>query len=90
MQMISKEDLNSAELETLTTSRSPMTDITANGEVRTNEEATVYVRELDMKVLEDTPAFLSLGELCDETRILLRVDQRSKTTSHQKMYSDTV
>ena len=48
MHMISKKDLNSAELETVTTSRSPMTVITANGEVQTNEEATVYVRELDI------------------------------------------
>ena len=70
MHMISKKDLNSAELETLTTSRSPTTVITANGEVQTHEEATVYVKELDifltMKVLEDTPAVLSLGKLCDE------------------------
>ena len=70
MHMISKKDLNSAELETLTTSRSPTTVITANGEVQTHEEATVYVKELDifltMKVLENTPAVLSLGKLCDE------------------------
>ena len=37
---------------------------------RTNEEATVHVRELDifltMKLLEDTPAVLSLGKLCAE------------------------
>ena len=70
MHMISKKYLNSAELETVTTSRSPLTDISANGEVQTNEEATVYVRELNifltMKLLEDTPAVLSLGKLCDE------------------------
>ena len=70
MHMISKKDLNSAELETVTTSRSPTTVITANGEVQTNEQAIVYVKELDifltMKVLEDTPAVLSLGKLCDE------------------------
>ena len=48
MHMISKKDLNSAELETVTTLRSPMTVITANGEVQTNEEVTAYVRELDM------------------------------------------
>ena len=70
MHMISKIDLNSAELETVATSRSPTTVITANGEVQTHEEATVYVKELDifltMKVLEDTPAVLSLGKLCDE------------------------
>ena len=38
--------------------------------MQTREEATVYVKKLDtfwtMKVLEDTPAFLSLGKLCDE------------------------
>ena len=70
MHMISKRDLNSAELETLTTLRSRTTVITANGEVQTHEEATVYVKELDifwaMKVLGDTPAVLSLGKLCDE------------------------
>ena len=70
MHMISKEDLNSAELETVTTSRSPMTVISANGEVQTYEEATVYVRELEkfltMKLQEDTPAVFSLGALRDE------------------------
>ena len=68
MHMISEKASNSAELETVTTSRSPTTVITPNGEVETNEEATVYVRELDifltMKVLEDTPAVLSLWKLC--------------------------
>ena len=46
MHMISKKDLNSAEMDTLTTSTSPTTVITANGEVQTNEEDTVYVQEL--------------------------------------------
>ena len=57
-------------METLTKSCSPTTFITANGEVQTHEEATVYVKELDifltMKVLENTPAVLSLEKLCDE------------------------
>ena len=70
MQMISKKDLSDAEMDTLTKSYSPPTVITANGEVQTHEEATVYVKELDifltMKVFEDTPAVLSLGKLCDE------------------------
>ena len=34
-------------MDTLTRSRSPMTVITANGEVQTHEEATVYVKDLD-------------------------------------------
>ena len=70
MHMISKKDLNSAEMDTLTKSCSPTIVITANGEVQTHEEATVYVKELDifltMEVLENTPAVLSLGKLCDE------------------------
>ena len=70
MQMISKKDLSDAEMDTLTKSCSPTTVITANGEVQTHEDATVYVKELDvfltLKVLENTPAVLSLGKLCDE------------------------
>ena len=67
MHMISKKDLSDAEMDTLTKSCSPTTVITANGEVQTHEEATVYVKELDilltLKVLENTPAVLSLGKL---------------------------
>ena len=70
MHMISKKDLSDAEMDTLTKSCSPTIVITANGEVQTHEEATVYVKELDifltMKVLDNTPAVLSLGKLCDE------------------------
>ena len=65
MHVVSKKDLNSAELETIRTSRSPTTVMTANGEVRTNKEATVYVKDLDLfvKVMlrEETRAVLSLG-----------------------------
>ena len=70
MHMISKKDLSNAEMDTLTKSCSPTKVITANGEVQTQEEAIVYVKELGilltMKVLENTPAVLSLGKLCDE------------------------
>ena len=70
MHMISKNDLSDAEMETLTKSCSPTIVVTANGEVQTHEEATVYVKELDifltMKVLDNTPAVLSLGKLCYE------------------------
>ena len=47
MHMISKKDLNSAEMDTLTKSCSPTIVITANGEVQTHEEATVCVKELE-------------------------------------------
>ena len=67
--MISKKDLNSSELETMRTSRSPTTVMMANGEVQTKEEATVYVKQLDLFVkvmfLEETPVVLSLGKLCE-------------------------
>ena len=68
--MISKKDLSDAEMDTLTKSCSLAIVITASGEVQTHEEAMVYVKELGtfltMKVLENTPAVLSLGKLCDE------------------------
>ena len=58
MHVISKKDLSDAEMDTLTKSCSPTIVITASGEVQTHEEATVYVKELDifftMKVLENT------------------------------------
>ena len=45
MHIVSKKDLNSAELETMRTSRSPTTVMTANGEVQAREEATGYVKQ---------------------------------------------
>ena len=70
MHLISKKDLSNAEMDTLTKSCSPTIVITANGEVQTHEEAIVYVKEmyifLTMKVLDNTPAVLSFGKLCDE------------------------
>ena len=68
MHMISKKDLSYAEMDTLTKSCSLTIIITANGEVQTHEEAIVYIKEFDifftLKVLENTPAVLSLGKLC--------------------------
>ena len=70
MHTVSKKDLNNAEFETVRISKSPTTVVTANGGVLAKEEATVYVRELDLFVrvmlLEDTPAVLSLGKLCED------------------------
>ena len=78
MHMVSKKDLNSAELETMSTSRSPTTVMTANGEVHTREEATVYVKQLDLIVkvmlLEETPAVISLRE----PWVCIPLHQRSK------------
>ena len=70
LQMVSKRDLNSAEVETMRISKNPTTVMTANGEVQTREEATEYVKELDLfltvTLLEETPAVLSLGKLCED------------------------
>ena len=70
MHMVSKKDLNSAELETMRISRNPTTEMTANGEVQTREETTENVKELDLFVtvmlLEETPAVLFLGKLCED------------------------
>ena len=70
MHMVSKKDVNKAELETVRISKNSTTVVTANGEVLTREEATVYVKELDLFVtvmfLKDTPAVLSLGKLCED------------------------
>ena len=70
MHIVSKKDLNSAELETMRMSRNPTTVMTANGEVQTREDATKYIKELDLFVtvmlLEETPTVLSLGKLCED------------------------
>ena len=68
--VVRRKDLNSTELETVRILKSSTTVVTANGEVLTKEEATVHVRELEIFVtdmlLEDTPAVLSLGKLCED------------------------
>ena len=72
---VSKKDFDSAELETMRTSRSPTTVMTANGEVQTREEATVFVKELDLFVtvllLEEThPQFFHSGSFARIVGIL--------------------
>ena len=70
MHLLSRKDLNSAELDIVRVSRDPTTVITANGDVQTNEEATVYVYDLDLfvtvQIFGDTPAVLSLGQFCED------------------------
>ena len=62
------------------TSRSPTTVMTANGEVQTREEATVYVKEVDLFVtvmlLEETPAVLSLGKLREDHRYTYHISPK--------------
>ena len=68
--MLSKRDLRPVEMDTLRRFRTPTTVVTANGEVQTNEEAQVHVHDLGLfvtvQLLEEPPAVLSLGKLCNE------------------------
>ena len=88
MQMVTKKDLYSGELDTMRTSRSPTTVMTANGEVQTREVATVYVKELDLFVtvmlLEEKPRSAFTRETLRRTWAHVSVEKRSETTSHQK------
>ena len=81
-------------MDTLTKSCSPTIVITANGEMQTHEEATMYVKELDIfltiKVLENTPAVLSLGKLCDENGYSYEWINGQKPHLIKKRDSDTL
>ena len=94
MHMISKKDLSNTEMDTLTKSCSPTIVITANGEVQTHEEAIVNVKELDifltMKVLENTPAVLSLRKLCDENGYSYEWINGQKPHLIEKRFSDNL
>ena len=83
MHMINRKDLNSVELETVTTSRCPTTVITANGEVQTHDEATVYVKELEIFLTMNVLDFSRITEIHMSGPLV-------KTISHQKRCSDTM
>ena len=76
-----KKDSNSAEMDTLTTSRSPTTLKAANGEVQTREEATVLCQRIGYILDNESPggyvsSFIARKAL-RRTRILLWMDQWS-------------
>ena len=75
MHMVSKKDLNSAELETMRTSRNPTTVMTANGKVQTREDGDAAGRNTRSSFAREALR----GSWVD-----LPLDQRSKTTSHPK------
>ena len=86
MHMISKKDLSYAEMDTLTKSCSPTVVITANGEVQTHEEGNGVCQGIGYILDFESPrkhasSIVALKALRLK-RIFLRVDQRSKTTSH--------
>ena len=86
MHIMSKKDLSSDELYTLRRSRSPTVVLTAGGEVQTNEEAQVFVHDLilfvTVQILQETPAVLSLGKLCEDQRQMYA----KRTTSYLLLF----
>ena len=89
MHMLSRKDLNSAEVEIVEVSKSQTTVVTANGEVQTKDEATVYVKEnwiyLGQQCFSKIHRQFSLTrKTLRRSRISLRVDQWSETTTHQR------
>ena len=70
MHMMSKEELSSGKMDTVKRSRTPSVVLMANGDVQTHEEAQVFDQDLNLFVtlqpLEETPAVLSMGKLCED------------------------
>ena len=94
MHMVSKRDLNSSALETSRTSKNPTTVMTANGKVQTREEVTVHVQQLDLFVkvllLEETPAVLSLGKLCEVLWVILTTGPAVKNHISPKRAKESI
>ena len=89
MHMVSEKDLHSSELETMRTSRSPTTVMTANGEVRTNNEATVplsnkWTCSSLLCFFKKLPQRFHRRETLRRTWVHVPMEMRSKSTSHQK------
>ena len=70
MHIVSKKKKSSEEMDTLRRFRTSIVVLTAKGEVHTHEEAQVFAHDLNLfvtvQLLEDTPAVLSLGKLCED------------------------
>ena len=67
---MSKKGSSSEEMGTVKRSRNPAVVLITNGEVLTHKEAHVFVHDLilfvTVQLLEETPAALSLGKLCED------------------------
>ena len=70
MRMMSKSELSSEEMGTVKRSKNPTAVLTANGEVHTDEEAQVFVHDLNqfvpVQLLEETLAVVLLCRLCKD------------------------
>ena len=93
MHMLSRKDLNSAELETVKVSKSLTTVVTANVEVQTKEEeTTVCVQRIGL-VRDSRTSGRYTGrsptrKTLRRSRIFLRVDHWSEVATHQRWQTD--
>ena len=94
MHVVSKKDLNSPDLETMRISRIPTTVMTASGEVQTREEATEKCQRIgfnrDSKASRRYTRSSHTRKTLRRSRIFLRVDQWSETTTHQRWQTNTM
>ena len=83
MHMVSKKDLNSAELATMRTSRSPTTVMTANGRRGDGICQTIgLIRHCYASSRNSRSAFI--GRPLRRRWVHVSLEQRSESTSHQK------
>ena len=73
MHVVSEKDLNSAE---------ESDDGQRRGANQRRSDGNLFVKVM---LLEEIPAALSLVKLCEDQWVYTSLDQRSKTTSHQKL-----
>ena len=84
MHMVSKNDRNSAELETMRTSRRPTTVMTANGEVQTREEATENDKQLDDCNISNYVPLVVPGLSASSSRIPYLMSTETPKIQYQK------
>ena len=93
MHILSKRGSSPAEMDTSRRSRTPVTVVTANGEIQTTEEAQVYVHDLGLfvtvQILEETPAVLSLGKFWKEHGYQWISGQEPRLTRNGKIICKT-
>ena len=94
MHMISKKDLSDAEMDTLTKSCSPTIVITANGEVQNAWRGNGVCQRIGYILDFESPRKHASSIIARKAlrwkRVLLRLDQWSKTTSHYRRDSDNL
>ena len=85
--MVSKRDFDSAELETMRTSRSPSTLMTANGGFKPEKKrrcmSSNWIQSSKLCFLKKLPQFLE--KLCEDHGFSHHWTIGERTTSHQKL-----